>query len=135
MKANAATKSLLTRWNEAKLAAKVAVEKERLLRDEVVALFGAQEEGTRTLVYEGFAEIKLRQTVDRKVDENLLQEVMKKFPKDSVYRRDSTYLFRWKPELKTKVYKEMPESDRIIFDNALVIRLASPQIEATIVGA
>lgn len=71
---------------------------------------------------------RLRGTVviDRKVDEAALGAVEVELQKMLI---NPDTVFRWKPEVQTKAYKDLPVEIRHIVDQALIIKPGSPKLE------
>lgn len=121
--------ALLTAWRAAvrELAeiAKPVIERERLLRQQVVdAYFAAQPEGTSRCAVGEEGELVLTYPYTRTIDEAALASVAARLPEGSV-----PYLVRYKPALELERYRTMPDELRAIFDEALITKPGSPVLK------
>lgn len=120
---------LLEQWRLAKEAAdkvKDVIAKEQALRKEVFAsFFPTPKEGTNNLkLPEGWV-LKGVYNLGRKIDEAALPAVSLQLREIGV---NADTLVGWEPKLKTATYKELTAEQRAIFDQALVIKPASPGV-------
>lgn len=126
-------KELLTTWYLAIEQAKPAKELiavEQALRKQVAeAFFPDPKEGANSVELDAGWKLKLTYKIDRKVDEAALTSVKEQLRERNV---NPDPLIRMKPELATAAYKSLllvdPESV-LIFDQALIIKSASPTLE------
>lgn len=124
--------TLTAEWNAsvetAVTIAKPLVERELMIRKQLARLaFPEPVEGSknRTNLPAGWA-LKLTYCLDRKVEEPVLDLNKEEFEKAGI---NVDNLIRWKPELKVKEYKELSEEQRKVFDQALVVKPSTPQLE------
>ena len=124
---------LLALWNAATgdaAAAKAVIEKEQSLRKQVTSsFFPGPKEGTNTVELEAGWKLKLTYKLDRKLDEASLPAIKEQLREMNI---NPDTLVEMKPFLNTKGYKTLhtitPEAGKI-FDQALVIKPASPTLE------
>ena len=121
---------ILGAWHAASTAAekaKAVIAAEQKLRKEAfAAIFSQPEEGTNKLdMPEGWT-LKATYSLDRKVDARVVESLRAPLRAEHV-SLDS--LIEWKPQLKTKEYRELPEAARKIFDACLTTKPASPTLE------
>lgn len=64
--------------------------------------------------------------LDRKIDEGALN-VLTPFLRENGVGVDE--LVRWKPDLKTKEYRNLTEEERKLFDQVLIVKPSSPSME------
>ena len=124
---------LLSQWGAALAQlpdAKAIVENELKLRKETMAaFFPAPVEGVNTLDLEQGWELKATYKIDRKIDEAALPAVTLELRAMGV---NADTLIRRKPELETKNYKMLVQTNPIaakIFDQAMTSKPASPVLE------
>lgn len=132
MALTAEQQALVAEWNAAKEQAdniaKPLTEREMVLRRMVVAsLFPSPVEGAKNKesLPEGWS-IKLTYSIDRKIDIAALPSISEQLRAMEV---NPDKLVRYKPELETKEYKSLPENVRKVFDQALIIKPSTPQLE------
>lgn len=110
--------------------AKVAIEKEQELRKQVAALFFPEpKEGANTLDLAQKWKLKLTYKIDRKIDEAALAAVKEQLTEQGI---SIDTLLTYKPALATTAYKSLLAVNPLavkIFDQALVIKPASPTLE------
>ncbi len=109
-------------------AAKTVIERERVLRAELVAMaFPKPKEGVNSLALPEGWTLKADYKLDRKVDEAALESVVENMAKK--FGIDGHLLVRYKPELDKKNYKALTAEQQKVFDECLVIKPGSPQLE------
>ena len=120
---------LLQEWFTAAQAAeeaKAVLDRERELRQQVAdAFFPSPVEGTNTSKLENGWVIKSVHKLDRKVDEAVLPAVLLELRKHNI---NADLLFRYKPELNTKPYRELTKENRQLVDGALTIKPGLPTV-------
>lgn len=95
--------SLYEMWIDAKKAEAAAIEARRAIEDKLASEYGITEtdEGSRTIEAEGF-KVKITCRMNRSIDADALQEIAAEHGLAS-HLGD---LFRWKPEINSKAWKE-----------------------------
>jgi hypothetical protein len=100
---------------------------EMLLRKRIVAkFFPTPKEGVNSHPLEAGWVMKADCGIDRKIEEAVLTTLKPAF-KEAKISVDK--LVRWKPELAVKEYRALNEEQRHLFDQALIIKPSSPQLE------
>ncbi len=122
---------LLKQWAEQKdklaTICEPIVAEEMRLRKLVFALaFPTPVEGTNDLDLPNGWKIKGTYKLDRKLDEAALPAVLETLRQQGVVA-DS--LIRRKPEIDTKAYRALSDANRLIFEQAMTIKPASPTLE------
>jgi hypothetical protein len=103
------------------------VEQEMQLRRLVAATFWpTPKEGMNDFDLPLGFKVKYTHKLERKIDQPALPAVLEAMQK---HMYSTTDLIRSVPEVNLKVYRELPEPARLIFDQALIIRNASPMLE------
>lgn len=99
--------TLHLQWLAAKEAEKLAVDRRRLIEDELVKSLKiiATAEGSSTHDLDGF-QVKVTCRIDRKVDADMVQELAAEHGLSG----HLSSLFRWKPELNMSAWKAADES-------------------------
>ena len=126
-------KELLTTWylaiEQAKPAKELIAVAQALSKQVAEAFFPDPKEGVNSVELDADWKLKLTYKIDRKVDEAALTSVKEQLRERNV---NLDPLIRMKPELATAAYKSLllvdPESV-LIFDQALIIKSASPTLE------
>lgn len=122
--------AMVGRWWEIKQALKEAKKlaaEEKALRQALFTLFfPAPREGINTRELPAGWKLKGKYKLDRKVDEAALPAVLKEMREKGISCDD---LVRYKPELATKEYRNLTETERDLFNTALTIRPALPELE------
>ncbi len=124
--------SLAAQWYSAKKAADKAVAAEKALRAELVALAfpnGLSEGAKNKADLPESWQLSVTGVVNRTVDEAALGATLELIKEKTGVVIDPADLIRYKPELKVSAYKELGEDVKKLFDNALVIKDGSPQVE------
>lgn len=94
-------------WLEAKEAERQAAEARRLIEDQLIAELGIAEsdEGSRTVKADGY-KVKVTCRMNRSIDADALQEIAAEFG----LTEHLGDLFRWKPDINAKAWKDANES-------------------------
>jgi hypothetical protein len=124
---------LLKMWAEVKakiapLAEQIkplAIEELALRRQIIATIFANGKEGTNNLELSGDWLLKGVIKIDRKVDEAALPAVKIKMQEMNV---NPDTLIEMKPQLVLKAYRELTEEQRNVFDQALDIKPAAPEL-------
>lgn len=100
---------------------------ETALRAKIVkAWFADSKVGTNKMPLNGGWELHYKRSLDRKVDEAVLHVLRPSFQEKGI-NVDS--LLRTKLELDARAYNKLDEDKKLIFDQALIIKDASPVLE------
>lgn len=124
--------SLAAQWYQAKKAADKAVAVEKALRADLVALAfpnGLKEGAKNKADLPESWQLSVTGVVNRSIDEAALGAAIELVEEKTGVKLDANDLIRYKPELKVAEYKKLSEEVRKLFDNALVIKDGSPQVE------
>lgn len=122
------TQEDLNQWYEAKELLKKYKTLEYALRKKIFGVyFPAPEEGTNTVPFNEDYDLKAKHTLDRKVDEPVLNAVAKELREEHKLPVDT--LIRYKPELNKREYNKLTAEEKRVFDQVLTIKEGSPQIE------
>ena len=99
--------SIYQDWIDAKEAERLAVEKRRAIEDALINWYKVEEssEGTKTFNEPGYV-VKMVCRMNRTIDAEALQEIAA----ESGLTAHLSELFRWKPEINAKAWKEADES-------------------------
>lgn len=99
--------SIYQEWIKAKAAETEAIQLRRELEDEMLLSLGVEggREGSKTFKPEGF-KVKVTQRMNRSVDGDLLQEIAA----EHGLSEHLGALFRWKPDINAKAWKDADES-------------------------
>ena len=126
----------LKEWYEIKQQLDELKNKEVVMRQFITAgLFPEPTEGTNTHpLNDGTGAVaKMTHVINRKVDEELYDELEKSLQTDNnLPRLDLTKLVRWKPEVSIKEYRTLTDEERHLFDQALVIKPGMPGLDIMI---
>lgn len=118
---------LLAEWEAAQRAAAKAVDKERMLRDEVAkCAFVDPKEGVNKLKLKHGYQLEMDHKINRTVDRALLGQYSDTLEGMGV---DLGQLIREKPELRVGEYKKLPEEARKVFDLCLTIKPGTPSLK------
>lgn len=120
--------TLHLRWLEAKEAERAAVEKRRLIEDELVQqlhINGANE-GSSTHDLSGY-QVKVTCRIDRKIDADMVQELAA----EHGLSEHLSSLFRWKPELNMSAWKAADESITRPLAGAITAKPGRPSFTIT----
>lgn len=120
--------TLHLRWLEAKEAERAAVEKRRLIEDELVSSLkvDANHEGVTSETIEGY-QVKVTCRIDRKVDADMVQELAA----ENGLSEHLASLFRWKPELNMSAWKAADESITRPLAGAITAKPGRPSFTIT----
>ena len=120
--------SLHIRWLEAKEAERAAVEKRRMIEDELVASLkvDAIHEGTTSATIDGY-QVKVTCRIDRKVDADMVQELAAEHGLSD----HLSSLFRWKPEINMSAWKSADESITRPLAGAITAKPGRPSFTIT----
>lgn len=99
--------SLYQQWLDAKQTEREAIAKRREIEDELAAIIGISEtdEGSRSVTSFGY-KVSVTSRMTRKVDPDLVQELAAEHGITEHLSR----LFRWKPEINMRAWKDSDES-------------------------
>ena len=119
---------LSAEWVEAKEAERDAVEKRRLIEDEMCRLIDVQQtdEHTRKVEAEPFT-IKIACRINRKVDGDLAQEIAA----ENDMQDHLGLLFRWKPELSMTAWNGVGDNVKQVFARAITATPGRPSFTIT----
>ncbi len=119
---------LSVEWLEAKEAERDAVEKRRLIEDEMVRLIGLEQtdEHTRKVEAEPFT-IKIACRINRKVDGDMAQEIAAEHDMQD----HLGLLFRWKPELSMTAWNGVGDNVKQVFARAITATPGRPSFTIT----
>jgi len=119
---------LSAEWLEAKAIEKDAVEKRRLIEDEIVRLLDIQQsdEGTKKVEASPFV-IKIASRVNRKVDGEIAQEIAAEHDMQD----HLSLLFRWKPELSMAAWDGVGDNVKQVFARAITATPGRPSFTIT----
>lgn len=116
---------IVRQWRESKAVLTEAKKLEVDLRNQIFQqLFPAPMEGTNTYTLPDGAKVKGTYKYYRKVDEAAIADVMNQLPEEV-----RPLLIRFKPEVNVKVYKSLPEQQRMLFEEALIIKPGTPGLD------
>ena len=115
-------------WMEAKAVEKDAVEKRRLIEDEISRLLEIQldDDHARTIGAEPFV-LKIACRINRKVDGELAQEIAAEHDMHDYL----SLLFRWKPELNKSVWDGVGDNVKQVFSRAITSTPGRPSYTIT----
>lgn len=122
------TQDQINRWYELQAKLREIKAEEMFLRILIYkGLFPKPSEGTNTfdLGVDKWA-FKAQRVIDRKVDEAALAALKEDLIKEEIPVDD---LIRWKPELEVKKYRALTAEQRTRFEQVLIIKDGSPQLE------
>lgn len=114
------------RWFKVKKEMAELKAEESELRQAIISSYFAKpkkDEGTERRDLPDNWKLSAKFGLDRKVDETILDSVFAELPEGSKDR-----LIRYKPEVNIKAYRELTETQRAIFDKALIIKPESVQV-------
>ena len=99
--------SIYQRWMEAKQIEASAIEERRSLEDQMImeASIPSDFNGTKNFIALGY-KIKVEGRINRKIDAEKLQDIAN----ESGLTEHLSSLFRWKPEINTKVWNAADEA-------------------------
>ena len=99
--------SLYQQWIDAKEAERQAAEARRQIEDKLIAELGIAEtdEGSRTVKADGY-KVKVTCRMNRTIDADALQEIAA----ECGLTQHLGDLFRWKPDINAKAWKDADES-------------------------
>lgn len=112
----------LQRWYSLAKQLKKVKEEEMALRIAIRDMaFPQLKEGANSFEFKPGWVLKNTHKLNRTIDETVLEAVRGELPHVAFNN-----LIQWKPELRIKHYRELTETDRQVFDEALVIKPGSP---------
>lgn len=110
-------------WQDAKELERTAVEQRRMLEDQMAAMMGATEMLDGTLsVNSGNLKIKVVGRISYKVNAGMLEDIVREHD----LQDQASQLFRFKPELNVKVWKDIEEGERSYFYDAITTQGGRP---------
>lgn len=130
--ANTVSNADIAEWYKIKEKMAKLKASEALLRTKIFkGLFTNPVEGTNTLpLNDGTgAELKATHIINRSVDEGALDALKEELRKNKIKVSD---LVRYKPEVVISEYRKLTEEERQLFDQALIIKPGSPQMDVVI---
>lgn len=115
-------------WLEAKEAERAAIEKRRLIEDELVQQLrvNSAHEGSQSFDIDGY-QVKVTCRIDRKVDADMVQEIAA----EHGLSEHLSSLFRWKPELNMSAWKSADESITRPLAGAITAKPGRPSFTIT----
>lgn len=119
---------LSAEWIEAKDAERDAVEKRRLIEDEIGHIMGLKQtdEISRKIEAKPFT-IKVSSRINRKVDGDLAQEIAA----ENDMQDHLSLLFRWKPELSMTAWHSVGDNVKNVFARAITATPGRPSFTIT----
>lgn len=123
-------------WEDKKKKLAVLKVEEMALRMRIYKhFFKTPQEGTNDVpLSEGWL-LKAQRKIDRKVDLGSLQALAAEGGLFHQKGINANLLIQWSPELKLKEYRALPESMQEIFNQALIIKDGSPQLDIVLPAA
>jgi hypothetical protein len=125
---------LSAEWIEAKNAEKEAIEKRRLIEDEIVRILEIQETDERSRRLEALDKeaknlyvVKVTCRINRKIDGDLAQEIAAENGLEGYL----TLLFRWKPELSMSAWDAVGDNVKQLFSRAITATPGRPSFNIT----
>jgi hypothetical protein len=119
---------LSAEWIEAKNAEKEAIDKRRLIEDEICRILEVQEADERTRRLEAdIYTIKITCRINRKVDGDLAQEIAA----ENGMEEFLPMLFRWKPELSMTAWDAVGDNVKQVFLRAITATPGRPSFNIT----
>lgn len=115
-------------WLEAKEAERAAIEKRRLIEDELVQQLrvNSAHEGSQSFDIDGY-QVKVTCRIDRKVDADMVQEIAAEHGLSD----HLSSLFRWKPEINMSAWKSADESITRPLAGAITAKPGRPSFTIT----
>lgn len=122
-------KEIINQWLEAKEAEAQAVANRRAIEDQLSEAFAVSEsdEGIKTVAVDGY-KVKITSRIDRKVDADKLAKLA---ANTSIPAPVWQGLVRWKAEVNTKSYKDLPEETKAILADAFTLKAGRPSYQIT----
>lgn len=119
---------LSAEWIEAKETEREAVERRRLIEDEIGRIMGLKQtdEESRKLEAKPFL-IKVTSRINRKVDGDLAQEIAA----ENDMQDHLSLLFRWKPELSMSAWHAVGDNVKSVFARAITATPGRPSFTIT----
>ena len=127
---NTVTPELMVQWNDLQQKlAKIKAE-EMILRTAIYKhFFKDPKEGTNTAALHAGWELKATRTIDRKIELPTFQAMaVENGPFHLAGIRAADYI-EWEPKLKIANYRTLTAEQKLVFDQALVIKDGSPQLK------
>lgn len=119
---------LAEEWLEAKNAELEAIEKRRLIEDEVIRLLEINETDDHAREFEANPfTFKITCRINRKVNSDLAQEIAAEHDMQEYL----SVLFRWKPELSVAAWKGVGDNVKNIFARAITSTPGRPSFAIT----
>jgi hypothetical protein len=130
MSASAEIFRLSEAWLQAKEAERMAVEARRAVEDELVNVFGIQEqmEGTFNVQTNVGHQIKITGRLTRKVDADKVQELAA----EHGLTEHLSSLFRWKPEINLTAWKATAPEITVLLADAITVTASRPSFSITL---
>lgn len=123
-------------WQDMKSRLAALKEEEMTLRKRIYAqYFPEPVEGTNKTPLAGGWILKANRVIERKVDIGALQAMSTQGGPLHEAGINPNVLIKWVPELDIKPYRLLTEKQRLLFDQALVIKDGSPQVEIALPAA
>lgn len=123
----AVTTETLSTWFGLKKQLANIKEQEKKLRVLIAsAFFPTPKEGTNNHELEDHYQLKLTHGYTRDIDKSVLLALGQQFQDAGINADD---LVEWKPALKLANYRKLTDEQRIIFDQCLIIKPSSPQLD------
>lgn len=126
------SKTLLHNWLEAKELEQSAARNRRLIEDSLVELYGIDPnvDGTTSKVVEEY-KMKATTRLSKKIDGDLLQEIA---AENGISDHLGT-LFRWKPEINAKAWKDTDSKITDILLGAITTKPGRPTFKVEVVDS
>jgi len=113
---------LFDQWLDAKEAERAAVERRRQIEDGLIAALSITEsEGSTTIKTDGY-KVKVTQRFNRSIDADMLQEIAA----EHGLTQHLGDLFRWKPEINAKAWKDADQSITGPLEQAITTKPGRP---------
>jgi hypothetical protein len=114
--------SLYQEWINAKEVERVAIEKRREIEDQLIETLNLEvKEGSETVKDQGFR-VKITQRFNRSIDADALQEIAAA----NGLTEHLSSLFRWKPEINQRVWKDTNEAITTPLLDAITTKAGRP---------
>lgn len=114
--------TLYDQWMAAKESERIAIEARREIEDKLIAQINLeQKEGSTTIKDAGY-KLRITQRFNRSIDADLLQEIAA----EHGLTEHLSSLFRWKPEINQKVWKDTNEAITTPLLDAITTKAGRP---------
>jgi len=121
--------SLYQQWIDAKEKERAAMDSRREIEDQLLeSLNIEQKEGSMTVKHENYR-VKITQRFNRSIDSDALQEIAN----EHGLTEHLSSLFRWKPEINQKVWKDTNEAITTPLLDAITTKAGRPSFAIEII--